>query len=109
MRIRLKLSQYCLVRSILLFKKSALLFPDSTLGKRKDGAAQYPVEQMCDMHPDVCKLADQMREYFSSTAGATRCLPPTAQGVAPGCSSLESLFERSTLERQDFNGFNTDL
>lgn len=57
----------------MLFKKSAL-FRDSTLGKRKDGAAQYPVEQMCDMHPDVCKLADQMREYFSSTAGATRCL-----------------------------------
>lgn len=92
----------------MLFKKSAL-FRDSTLGKRKDGAAQYPVEQMCDMHPDVCKLADQMREYFSSTAGATRCLAPTAQGVAPGCSSLESLFERSTLEGQDFNGFHTDL
>ena len=67
---------------ILLFKKLAL-FRTSPLGKRKDGPAQYPVEQMCDMHPDVCKLADQMREYFSSTAGATRCLAPTAPGVAP--------------------------
>ena len=38
----------------------------------QDGPAQYPMAEMCSLHPDACKLADEMREFASSTAGATR-------------------------------------
>jgi len=72
----------------------------------KDGAAQYPVEQMCDMHPDVCKLADQMREYFSSTAGATRLYQMARDNVLKQCTTpqLASVEEEQGFQK-DQNGY----
>ncbi|CAK9076135.1 unnamed protein product [Durusdinium trenchii] len=53
----------------------------------KDGPAQYPVEQMCTMHPDACKYGDQMREWASTTEGATRLYHMARDTVKKQCTS----------------------
>lgn len=71
----------------------------------KDGPAQYPVDQMCTLHPDACKLADEMREFVSSTEGATRLYHMARDKVLSKCTSPQLSAEQEEGLQKDQQGY----
>ncbi|CAJ1338319.1 unnamed protein product [Effrenium voratum] len=70
--------------------------------KPKDGPEQYPLAQLCALHPRACEMADQIREYISSTEGATRLYHLARDAVLQKCTDTKPKLSAIAAEDTTF-------